>query len=503
MAEIDGELSQYARRFDIDRRHGDHVAALADVLFAELGHLHGLTKTSRRLLYAAALLHERGEGSAEHAGQGRERILRLTDLPVSASQRRIVAEAVGMHACPGDLPRRPGGAETAEPAVAARIGAILRIADGLDRPRTQSAHVAAVLDDGEAVELLLTGDATAAEAGWWGLHKADLFNRVALRPIRSIGMTAAAPAPVPLIHPADTPAGAARRVLRRRLEWLISRRHGLGYAEDIEYVHEMRVATRRLRAAMRAFRRAVKGGFDSQRGRLKALGNALGDARDDDVFLAFVDQYARGAEPDHQDFLAGLIRSAKRRRRQHYLALLAACADGAHGRFIDGLYRTLRRPVAAPGGIRPAARQAQRRVWQEARRALRRGAACLGPYGRRLDRLTTLEQHRLRIDCKKLRYTAELFVDIYPPALTEVAETMVRMQDLLGEAHDADLYIERVARHAARRSAEPVPAVAAIERHLRDRQGQCLAKARRIWMRFTAPKSQKELTELIDSPRKA
>ena len=503
MAEIDGELSQYARRFDIDRRHGDHVAALADVLFHELGHLHGLTKTSRRLLYAAALLHEIGEGQSGHPEAARDRILKLTDLPLSASQRRIVAEAVGMHARPGDLPRRPGGAEAPEAAVAARIGAILRIADGLDRPRTQSAHIAAVLDDGQAVDILLTGDATAAEAGWWGLHKADLFNRVALRPIRSIGMTAAAPAPVPLIHPADTPAGAARRVLRRRLEWLISRRHGLGYAEDIEYVHEMRVATRRLRAAMRAFRRAVKGGFDSQRGPLKALADALGDARDDDVFGAFLDQYARGAEPDHQDFLAGLIRSAKRRRRQHYLALLAACADGAHGRFIDGLYRTLRRPVAAPGGIRPAARQAQRRVWQDARRALRRAVGLLEPHGRRLDRLTAVQQHRLRIDCKRLRYTVEVFAEVYAPELADVAGTMVRMQDLLGEAHDAGVYAERVARHAARRGGEAIPAVAAIERHLRDRQADCLAKAGRVWMRFTAARSRKELAELIDSPRKA
>jgi len=503
MAEIDSELSQYARRFDMDRRHADHVAAIADVLFHDLRHLHGLTKTSRRLVRAAALLHEVCEGHAYHADAARKHIGRLTDLPMSASQRRIVAEAVALHAQTSPPPARGGGGDDPELAVALRVGAILRIADGLDRSHSQTAHLAAVVDDGEAVELLLTGNAAAAEAAWWGLHRADLFNRVALRPIRSVGMTAGPPAPQPLIHPADTPAGAARRVLLRRLEWLMSRRGGLAYAEDIEYVHEMRVATRRLRATMRAFRRAVKGGFDTPRDRLKVLADALGAARDDDVFLDFLTRHARTAEAAERDFLTRLIRAEKRKRRQHYLALLAACADGSHGRFLDGLYRTLRRPVAAPGGLQPAARQAQRRVWQEARRALRRRMARLAPYGRRLDRLTTAEQHRLRIDCKKLRYTAELFAEIYPPALAKAAETMVRMQDLLGEAHDAGVYIERVAGHAARRSAGGAPAAAAIERHLREREAQCLAEAARVWMRFTAPKSRKDLAHLIDSPHKA
>jgi len=508
---VDKDLLACSRRVDSDHRHGEHVMDLCDVLFAQTPHLHGLTKSSRQLLHGAALLHDLARGRPEHARAAAERIVKLTDLPLTASQRRIVAEAVSLHARTSAVPvpgrGAAGGREVAMAGVAVRIAAILRIADGLDHARAQAAQIAAVADDGTGVEIVITGGPAAAGDAYWALTKADLWNRVALRPVRSVSMTRGAPPPARLVRPTDPAPEAARRFLQRQVEKLISLAYGIEYTDDIEYVHEMRVATRRLRAAMRTFRGAVRGGFAGDLAGMKTLADTLGEARDADVFVAFLRACARGARPEHQGFLKALVRSEQRRRRRRYRALAQMCASGPYRRLTRRLYRRLCLPVGAPRGIQPAKKRSAGSVRQTARRAMRKRLGQLKGFGRRLDALTLPQQHALRIACKKLRYTAELFAEIYPPQMAKLIAAMVKMQDLLGDVHDADVYAQRVAGHV-RASRSPSTARGASEAcdalvdRLRSQQVPLLARARRAWLAFTSPRTQKRVVELIDSPRK-
>ena len=92
----------------------------------------------------------------------------------------------------------------------------------------------------------------------------------------------------------DAPfAEAAARVVAVRAEELFEHSRGVLDIGDIERVHDMRVATRRLRAAMEIFepcfpakrwREALK--------RVKALADALGERRDRDVAIEFLDGFA-------------------------------------------------------------------------------------------------------------------------------------------------------------------------------------------------------------------
>ena len=70
------------------------------------------------------------------------------------------------------------------------------------------------------------------------------------------------------------------------------REHRRGYAEDIEVIHETRVAVRRLRTALRMFRAHVSGRFATERAELGRLADALGLARDADVFVEFLREQA-------------------------------------------------------------------------------------------------------------------------------------------------------------------------------------------------------------------
>ncbi len=513
-------LGKLCRKYGIDQAHSAHVARLCEALFAPTQHLHGLTKTSRPLLHTAAMLHDiaaadaparragspgQNSGKAGHELRGRDRILKLSGLGLTSSQRRIVAEAVGLHARGSDVEgflQRLSRERSGSPlAVAARIGAILRIADGLDRQRTGKTQIAAVLDDGQAVEVCLSGLPDMAEDAAWGFAKIDLWNRVALRPIRSVAICAGQRPSSVLVRPEDPAAESARRLLQHHLEQLISREHGLGYAEDIEYVHEMRVATRRLRAAMRTFAKAVKGGFQAERAELRALADAFGAARDCDVLLDFLGRYRQSAPEAHRPLLDRLIRSEKSRRRRHYRRLLATYRSEPCTAFLEGLYRKLRLPAGSRGGIVPDGSRGFRPLRSEAPRRLRNELARATAFGRRLERLSSEQRHQLRIQCKRLRYTVEFFAEIYPPELSRLIAAMVKMQDLLGEAHDAGVYAERVRQVQLRLRGRGDRATAqAVLAHLQQLQAELTAKAARVWTSFTSARRQKQVAEWIASP---
>ena len=94
-------------------------------------------------------------------------------------------------------------------------------------------------------------------------------------------------------------AQAAARVVRVRTDELFSHAEGVLDTSDIERVHDMRVASRRLRAVLEIFAPCWVGGSKSQfrdaLGDVKALADALGERRDPDVHIAAMEAFARAA----------------------------------------------------------------------------------------------------------------------------------------------------------------------------------------------------------------
>lgn len=122
-------------------------------------------------------------------------------------------------------------------------------------------------------------------------------------------------------------ARAAARVVEVRAHEVFEHSHQVLDLDDIERVHDMRVATRRLRAAMEVFepcfpakrwRKALK--------RVKALADALGERRDRDVALEFLEAFAAEAPEGDRDSLAALIAELRdeQRRANDELAPLVA-----------------------------------------------------------------------------------------------------------------------------------------------------------------------------------
>jgi CHAD domain-containing protein len=101
---------------------------------------------------------------------------------------------------------------------------------------------------------------------------------------------------------------AAARVIEVRADEIFEHSHGVLDLGDIERVHDMRVATRRLRAAMEVFEEC----FPEKRWRkalqrVKALADSLGERRDRDVAIEFLEGFETEVRGEDRDRLAALI----------------------------------------------------------------------------------------------------------------------------------------------------------------------------------------------------
>lgn len=240
------------------------------------------------------------------------------------------------------------------------------------------------------------------------------------------------------LDPGMTTAAAFQAVGRACLHHLMANEAVLRARRDPDAVHQMRVALRRLRAAISLFGDVVADeARDPLKSELRWIANALGQARDLDVFLAQTLAPVREANPEAPE-LADLERTLETRREDAYREALSAVTsprflalvlDAAAwietGPWLQAGEAALRdKPVAEF-----AAKQLARRVKKVRRRG--EGLATLDPEAR----------HRVRIEIKKLRYAAEFFEGLFEgkgrtKRRKSFLASLSRLQETLGELND-------------------------------------------------------------------
>jgi CHAD domain-containing protein len=271
----------------------------------------------------------------------------------------------------------------------------------------------------------------------------------------------------------QTMAEAGRLVLRFHFERMLAHEDGARAGEDIEAVHDMRVATRRQRAALALFAGYYKPkAIRPFRRGLKALASRLGAVRDLDVLLEAARAYQAGLPPASALGLDQVLGAWAARRDAARADLLAHLDSREYRRFHKAYTRFLDTPGA--GVARPAADPAApvlvrdvlpARLWEHygavrAYTALLPGAA-----------VPTL--HALRIAGKRLRYALEFFAEALGPNIQEAIAAVVDLQDHLGELHDADVTLAQL--HAFLQTPDPRPspeAVLAVGGYLRVQQAR-------------------------------
>jgi CHAD domain-containing protein len=339
----------------------------------------------------------------------------------------------------------------------------------------------------------------------------DLERRLGLVPSaadkleRALALAGMEPAERPFSSPGllpDMPLRfGASRVLRWHLDALALAEPIARIGEDVEGVHRMRVATRRMRATFRLFAAAFppKRLASAQRF-LRKTGTELGRVRDLDVMQgqlpALGNEVPRSVAADLEPLHALLLHfhGLARKRLVAWLAsegrLVRAQSFEAFALGVPSRLRGVAgKPLRdfAPGLLETAAQRVFRR-------------------GDRVRKGSPPEHlHALRIETKRLRYTAEALVELYGPELDSFLRRMVKLQDVLGvynDAHVAQVLLSRwidtpQGRKLPRRTLVAVGSMIAAQDA---RAGEARSGFRRVWKDFARDKVRRELDLLLRAP---
>jgi len=254
--------------------------------------------------------------------------------------------------------------------------------------------------------------ASKAERGY------NLFNRLPLLPFRS--------KPSPLS--ADlTPIEAFRSIALSCLEHFQRNESGLRESKDPEYVHQARVALRRLRSAIKLFTPVLPQDFVAAYGETwKTLANALGEARNWDVFLEETLPPIQVAFPKERD-IARLNHEGLRRARRARKAVTTLITLPEYPKLITEFTAA----VFALSDMLPMA------LTEFASTQLASNARQARKLAKRHAELHATERHKMRIRFKKLRYTLEFFAPLLPNKhLRPYLGALNRLQDELGLIND-------------------------------------------------------------------
>lgn len=226
----------------------------------------------------------------------------------------------------------------------------------------------------------------------------------------------------------QTPLQAFRALAAACIAQLQWNELGAGEA-DPEFIHQMRVALRRLRSALRTFRSALPEGFEpAVVPALRALSRSLGAARDWDVLAGEIVGPAQAAFADDAR-LAALAAAVEQARRQAHAAVQEALAAPAYARALLDFNARLHRAAERADGMPALEDFAARRLTRLHKNALALAEAAADGEPARL--------HALRIGVKRLRYAIEFFAPLYPAGRTRRALALLTaLQDSLGALND-------------------------------------------------------------------
>lgn len=358
----------------------------------------------------------------------------------------------------GDLPSGPLQARIA------RVVWIRRILPVASAWRSET-RIAVRNADGKAVvRLLIQQDAPAESAG----TPAQCSRRVCVIPVRgypeSHERAVAALREIGLQQVADDPLTAAlsfnghprlpappsrsveldaampasegmRRVLLKLSGMIEDNVEGVVEDWDSEFLHDLRVAVRRTRTALRQFRRNLPPGLiERYQPDFRWLGGLTGPARDLDVHLLHFQDYLATLPREMRADLDPLREFLVHKRRAVQADLVRELRGSRFQSLMCDWALRLQRPFEPSRASEPTVRSvADRRIYRSFKRVLRKGRA-IGSDA------PAAALHQLRMSCKRLRYLIEFFAALYlhKPAKRLVGN-LKSLQDNLGYFHDCDV----------------------------------------------------------------
>ncbi|HWT83152.1 MAG TPA: CHAD domain-containing protein, partial [Candidatus Methylomirabilis sp.] len=243
------------------------------------------------------------------------------------------------------------------------------------------------------------------------------------------------------LDPAGSMGEAARLILSAQLDRMLAHERGSREGRDQEELHDMRVAVRRMRAALRLFGPFLdRTAYKPFRKPLRRTGRVLGRVRDLDVFRHRAEQYLDTLPQERRSELDQLLaawQTAYDAAREEMLTLLDS---EAYLQFKEEFARFLATPGAgAPQTPPEDASPLPNRVREAVALLIAGSSAAVRAFQGRVERreASLPRLHRLRITAKGLRYALEFFRELLPADAESLIDRIKELQDHLGGIQDA------------------------------------------------------------------
>lgn len=232
---------------------------------------------------------------------------------------------------------------------------------------------------------------------------------------------------------------ASLHVVRKHLRRLRQCAPGVLAGTDPESIHDMRTAVRRLRTTLRVLEEAPVARGKSLRAlryRLRDLADALGAVRDADVLLARL-QEDIAAHPDLAADVDVLRRKVRKRQRRAHRRLVRRLRDPSFTCLLERLNDFVAREPTRAIQWRMAVRHfAGGAIWRRYETVL--------SYEALVGDGAPAVLHKLRITCKRLRYTLEIFEPELGKDTQPLLQLLTRVQDHLGALQDTVVALNAV-----------------------------------------------------------
>ncbi len=234
----------------------------------------------------------------------------------------------------------------------------------------------------------------------------------------------------------------AAQYIRKQIRQLTGQIEGIRKAEDIEYVHRARVASRRLRSALGMFPDCfAQKRVNAWRKAIRGLTRGLGDARDKDVQIAFV----RSVVESLQDKtwlpgVLGLLVYLDRQRDAMQPAVLDALDRLQKERVLDKMMTKTKQ--MSKGLEERGVTVVSEPVLAHADRQILAGVdGLLALESSLTDPQYIGQHHALRIAAKRVRYTVEICRPAYSGRIDDILSAIKQIQTMLGAIHDCDVWV--------------------------------------------------------------
>lgn len=499
--------------------HNKHVQEQALILFDRTKPLHGLNDSCRSVLANACRLINLPYPGIKKNPFKDVKLLISDHIEEELSGDTITELAIILLFQSGRIKRKDIKKFNLSPIQQRDVQtlcALLMIAEGLDRSGTQATTIQHIESSRNGIWIVVDGPEATTDASE-AQQNARLWFKIGFPKMKIIepekAETKLVPFPEPMtspgIEPTDLLAEAGRKLMRYQFAEMLRHEEGARLGEDNEALHDMRVATRRLRAAFEVFKGAFKSG--SLKPHLKGVrltGRTLGRVRDLDVFMEKAASYIEALPEEEQNNLDSLVNSWLEQRQNARQEMLIY--------FDSEEYSTFKRKFSAflrtPGiGVRsqPKGTPTPNSVREIAPVLIYQRLAWVDSYDSFLEDAPVELLHALRIEFKKLRYTVEYFSEVLGLEAEYVITDLKKVQDHLGDMSDAQVasvileeFIKKQTSKRSKKSKKEPPSLEGVEAYQVyqvEQRDLLISTFPETWAYFKRPEFRQHLAQAVSA----